>query len=81
MREIAGEYIIVPTGREAMKFKGLISLNEAGAFIWKALQEGAQTEESLLDAVCDEYEITREEAEQDIREFLQKIRAEGMLDE
>ena len=32
MREIAGEYIVVPTGRAAMDFKGLISLNDVGLF-------------------------------------------------
>ena len=45
------------------------------------MQESEQTEESLLDAVCEEYEADRKEAEQDIREFLQKIRSEGMLSE
>ena len=81
MREIAGEYIVVPTGRAAMDFKCLISLNDVGAFLWKLMQESGQTEESLLDAVCEEYEADRKEAEQDIREFLQKIRSEGMLSE
>ena len=35
VREIAGEYIIVPTGREALNCQGLITVNETGAFRWK----------------------------------------------
>ena len=79
LREIAGEYIVVPTGSAAMDFKGLITLNDTGVFLWKLLQEDDQTKESLLDALCEEYEAVREEAKADIEEFLQRIRSEGML--
>lgn len=79
LREIAGEYIVVPTGSAAMDFKGLITLNDTGVFLWKLLQEDDQTKESLLDALCEEYEAVREEAKTDIEEFLQRIRSEGML--
>ena len=79
LREIAGEYIVVPTGSAAMDFKGLITLNDTGVFLWKLLQEDDQTKESLLDALCEEYEAVREEAKADIEEFLQWIRSEGML--
>ena len=79
LREIAGEYIVVPTGSAAMDFKGLITLNDTGVFLWKLLQEDDQTKESLLDALCEEYEAVPEEAKADIEEFLQRIRSEGML--
>ena len=79
LREIAGEYIVVPTGSAAMDFKGLITLNDTGVFLWKLLQEDDQTKDSLLDALCEEYEAVREEAKADIEEFLQRIRSEGML--
>ena len=79
LREIAGEYIVVPTGSAAMDFKGLITLNDTGVFLWKLLQEDDQTKESLLDALCEEYKAVREEAKADIEEFLQRIRSEGML--
>ena len=79
LREIAGEYIVVPTGSAAMDFKGLITLNETGAFLWKLLQEKEQTEKALAEALCEEYETNPEEANADIEEFLQRIRSEGML--
>ena len=34
LREVAGEYILVPVGAAAVKFNGLITLNEIGAFIF-----------------------------------------------
>ena len=48
LREIVGEYILVPIGNAAAKFNGLITMNEIGTFIFKTLQT-EQTEEQLLD--------------------------------
>ena len=47
LREIAGEFMLVPVGAAAAKFNGLITMNEIGTFIFKQLGE-EQTEESLL---------------------------------
>ena len=69
VREIADEFIIVPTGEMALKLNGLITINETGNFLWQKLQEDTD-EETLIKAMMDEYEVDRETAESDIREFL-----------
>ena len=79
LREVVGEYVIVPTGEEALKHQELITLNEVGAFLWKILQQKNVTAEDLEDAVCAEYEVSREIARQDISEFLETIRSHELL--
>ena len=37
--EIAGDYVIIPTGKTVLKFNGLITVNEVGAYLWKLLQK------------------------------------------
>lgn len=78
VREIAGDYIVVPTGEEALKFNGLITLNEVGAFLWKKLEEDIELE-ALVEAVCEEYEVEEEIALSDVKEFLQILRDHQML--
>ena len=78
MREIAGEYLLVPVGAAAFKFNGLITMNEIGNFIFQTLQT-EQTEETLVDAILGEYEIDWETAQNDLREFLQQMREIGAL--
>ena len=39
LREIAGEYILVPIGNTAMEMNGMITLNEVGVFIWNKMQD------------------------------------------
>lgn len=72
-REIAGDTILVPVGRTVYDSNGLFVLNELGAFIWDLLPS-AETEEEICKAVLEEYEVSPEEAMQDIREFLEKLK-------
>ena len=79
LREIAGKYVIVPTGEAAYEFQGLITVNETGAFLWEKLQKDEQTEESLVKVLCEEYETDQTQAEKDVAEFIQRLRQQNIL--
>lgn len=78
LRSIAGEMIAVPTGPVATKLSGLAILNETGQFLFELLQS-EQTEETLVQAMLDTYEIDRENAVADIQAFLSVLRENGLL--
>lgn len=77
-REIAGDTILIPVGKTMYDAHGLFAMNELASFLWDLLP-GADSEEELVNAVLAEYEVTREEAARDIREFLDKLRSMGIL--
>ena len=79
LREIAGEYVIIPIGRTVLSFNGLITVNEIGAFLWNLLQEDV-TKEELVAKVLDEYEVDEETAREDIQEFLDTLVSGGILE-
>lgn len=70
--------MLIPVGAAAAKFNGLITLNETGATIFKALAQET-TLEALVDAVTAEYDIDRDTARNDAEEFLQQLRLAGAL--
>lgn len=72
LREIAGDYIIIPTGATVLEFNGLITVNEVGVTLWKMLQEEV-TMEQLVKGVLDEYDVEEAVAREDIQEFLNKL--------
>ena len=78
LREIAGEYLLIPTGEAALKIHGMVTLSESGLLLWKKLQEEC-TEESLVEALLQTYEVDRETAQADVREFLQQMEKAGLL--
>lgn len=79
LREIAGDYVIIPTGKTVLSFNGLISVNEVGAFLWELLQKEV-TIEDLVTAVLNEYEVDEATAREDIQEFLDALVAGQVLE-
>ena len=78
LRKTADLTIILPVGEASVRFPGMISVNETGAFLWSVL-ETEHTLQSLTDALLQNYEVEREQAEVDIRAFLDKLRCAGAL--
>ena len=78
LREIAGDYIIIPTGKTVLDFNGLVTVNEVGVSLWKMLQEDVTFEE-LVAGILDEYDVDETVAREDIREFLDKMTEGGIL--
>lgn len=79
LREIAGEFILIPVGKAALKIHGMINLSESAAFIWNMLQNDC-AEDALVDALLTEYDIDRETAVCDVREFIDQMNEVGILE-
>lgn len=73
LREIAGDYALIPVGDTVIKNNGLFSLSETGARIWELLPQAAGTEQ-LVDALLEEYDIDRDTLARDVDEFLEQLR-------
>lgn len=80
LREIADCHIVVPVGSRVIDFKGLMTLNDTGHFIWNHLIED-NTYERLLDSILQEYEVDEDTAKKDLDEFLNKAQESGVLEE
>ncbi len=78
LREVAGSLVVVPVGRAAADFPGMLTLNATGKFLWEQL-ETEQTADSLTEAMLRQYEVTETTARQDIEGFLKRLRATGAL--
>jgi len=78
VRNIADEWIILPTDNASHDFNGMMLINESGAFIWKELEDG-NDKEALINALFMEYNVDRETAEKDIEEFLNTLSNCGLL--
>lgn len=79
LREIAGDYVIIPTGQTVLCFNGLITVNEIGAFLWNILQNDV-TVDDLVKCVLAEYEVDEDTAREDIQEFLDTLIDGGIME-
>ena len=71
LRTVCGENVIVGEGLDAINFGRMLCLNETAAWLWKqALEQGDFTVQSLATALCNEYEVTPEQALVDVKETI-----------
>ena len=71
--------MVIPIGEQSVDFQAMITLNETGAFLWEKLQE-EMSEEQLVCALTDVYEVGKEIAEGDVRKFLSILRRKNILE-
>ena len=71
LREVCGEHVIVGEGLGAINFGRLLALNETAAWLWKEAQAmGDFTVETLAERLCENYEVSAEEARRDVEEII-----------
>ncbi|MFA6830224.1 MAG: PqqD family protein [Bacilli bacterium] len=73
IKKIAGETILVHQNKNNISFSKVITLNETAAFLFGLLKEG-KNEAELLSCLTDEYDISPENAQADIHEFIEKLK-------
>ena len=62
-----------------MKNSVYYGLNPVGASIWRLLQEPRRIAE-IRDAITDEYNVSREQAEGDLLRILEELMREGLVE-
>ena len=80
LREVAGNYVVIAVGEDAVNFNSIITVNEIGAYIWNKINEG-KNEEAIADDIIGEYSIDRKTALKDIGEFANQLREAGIIEE
>lgn len=80
LRNIAGDYVLVPTGDAAAKYNGLFGVTEVGARIIELLPE-CGSEEEVAAKILEEYDADGETVAHDVADFISKLREQGILEE
>ncbi len=72
LHSIGNEHVVVAVEERTKDFRGMIRLNDTGAFLWKQMEKDC-TEQSLTDALIKEYGITAELAKEAVASFLSQF--------
>ena len=81
LRDVAGKTFVVATGELSKSFKGMVTLNETGKFIWKLLEENDMTSSEIVDKIMVEYDVSdRAMVEADVERFITKLSNDNVLE-
>lgn len=78
VRRILDETIAIPTQEAAQALSGLVSMNQTGEFLFQLLQT-EQSEESLVCALTERYDVDDVTAKKDVEVFLSVLKEKKLL--
>lgn len=77
---VADETIVVTVGEAANAFRGMVKLNETGAFIAKKMLQDTSKEE-LVAMLRQEYEVDEDMAMEAVESIIEKFQSVGLINE
>jgi len=79
LRKIGEQNVVVAVGEASRSFNGIIRLNDSGRYLWEKLQGGI-SEQELLQAMLNDFDIDESTARSDIAAFVAKLKEAGLLE-
>jgi hypothetical protein len=76
-RKIAGETVIVPVKSGVGDLNCIYTLNQTGTAVWDMREAGASIQE-IAARLCEQYEVGKEQASNDVAEFFESLRSAGL---
>lgn len=80
LRQVADTWVVMPLGQTSVDFSGMLTLNETGALLWKALEDGGDRI-ALANALTAEYDVEQAVALADVDAFIAKLQQIGCITE
>lgn len=77
---IDGESFAIATGKAAREFNGLIKNNPSAAFIFELLKM-EQTEDSIVAAMLEKYDVDESTVRADVKELLELLKSKNLIEE
>ena len=82
LREVAGQYVIVPTGKRTREVTSIVYISSSGAYLWDYMKDHEFEKEDLVKRILEHYEgVTEEKAAEDIGKFLKTLADNNILDD
>lgn len=82
LREVAGQYVIVPIGKRVQEVTSIVYISSSAAYLWEYMKDHEFTREDLVARVMGHYTgVTEEQAGADIDKFLKILADNNILDD
>ena len=82
LREVAGQYVVVPTGKRVQEVTSIVYISSSGAYLWDYMKDHEFEKEDLVAKIMEHYSgVTEEQATADIEKFLKTLADNNILDD
>ena len=82
LREVAGQYVVVPTGKRVQEVTSIVYISSSGAYLWDYMKDHEFEKKDLVAKIMEHYSgVTEEQAAADIEKFLKTLADNNILDD
>lgn len=82
LREVAGQYVIVPTGKRVQEVTNIVYISSSAAYLWDYMKNHEFEKEDLVKRILTHYTgVTEEKAAVDVDKFLKILSDNSILDD
>lgn len=78
--KIDGESFAIATGKAAESFNGLVRNNPTAAFIFELLKS-EQSEDGIVSAMLEKYDVDEKTVRADVRELLEALKSNNLIED
>ena len=80
LREVAGQYVIVPTGKRVQEVTNIVYISASAAYLWDYMKDHEFEKEDLVKRIMEHYTgVTEEKASEDTDKFLRLLADNNIL--
>lgn len=79
LKDVAGELLLMPRGADTVDYNYVTVFNEAGALIYRAMNEFTDID-TLAQLLVEKYSIGADEAKADVQAYVDKMLNEGFAE-
>ena len=81
LREVAGQYVIVPTGKRVKEVTNIVYISASAAYLWDYMKDHEFEKEDLVRMTLEHYTgVTEEKVSADIDKYLQLLADNNILE-
>ncbi len=81
LRSLGSQNLLVGVGANVAHSGVLRKMNESAAYLWKSVEGKDFTKDMLVDLLLEEYDVSREEATEAVKDLIKDWKAENIIEE
>ncbi|WP_293879958.1 PqqD family protein [Sphingobacterium sp. UBA1498] len=81
LRTIGSDHLIVDPSQDMVDLSTVYTLNSSAAWLWEELKGKEFNPDTIVELLCENYDVSKEQAQSDAAVLLQDFQKQGLLEE
>ncbi|WP_312789799.1 PqqD family protein [Sphingobacterium sp.] len=81
LRTIGSDHLIVDPSQDMVDLSTVYTLNSSAAWLWEELKGKEFTMDTIVELLCENYDVSKEQAQSDAEILLQDFQKQGLVEQ